>query len=747
MRHAKQTLVLVLAVLAVVSLITVGFVFNQVEQEKVRLQDDIEYRSSLLAGSLKDPIESNFTNRSDRYFQGVVEKYVDDQRIAGLMILDSTGKPVAASSNLPQDMAASGRIAADAMDESRANGDFVGSGDQKLYVFAEPLREDQAVVGALVIVQNASYIDRYVTDIWQRNVVRLLVQASLFAVAILVIMRWMVVRPLQSLLSVMQLSRGGKGQRVVGRATSPLFEPVMREFSSIQKRLTRAQAAAQDEARSSLEKLDSPWTAERLREFTKGLLKNRAIVTVSNREPYVHTKQGNKISYFVPASGVVTALEPIMAACGGTWIAHGSGDADRLVVDKEDKIAVPPDDPSYTLKRVWLSKREVDGHYVGFSNGAVWPLCHMVHTRPTFKQGDWEEYRAVNEKFAKAVLSEIKGQKSPIIIIQDYHFALLPGLIKSARPDAAVCIFWHIPWPTAEAFSICPWKKEMLEGLLGADIIGFHTQLFCNNFIQTVGKELEALVDLEQFSVTKNAHTSFVKTYPISIDFTGSPISKAEQKTRVEDSAELLEKLGVKTPFVAVGVERLDYTKGLLERMKAIELFLEKYPAYVGKFTLIQIAAPSRTSVKEYQQFEEQVIAEVERINNSFRQGSWKPILLINEHRDHEFIGRLYRAANVCMVTPLHDGMNLVAKEFVAARSDEKGVLILSQYAGAAQELRDALIINPYDGQQAAETIHTALQMTPSEQGKRMRKMRNAVKSHNVYRWSAEMLKKLAELE
>lgn len=747
MKHAKQTLVLVMAVLMIVTLITVGFVINQVEQERARLEGDIEYRSSLLAGSLKEPIEDNFTDRSEQYFQRIAERYVDDQRIAGLMIMNSSAMPLAVSSNLQHDMTTSRQIAADAMDESKANGDFVNYKGQKLYVFAEPLREGQSVVGALVVVQNASYIDRYLADIWQRNILRLVVQAVLFALALLVIMRWMVLKPLQNLLSAMQLSRIGKGTKVVGRYNSPLFEPVLQEFSSIHKKLTRAQAAAQDEARSSLEKLDAPWTAERLREFTKDLLKNRALVAVSNREPYIHTKKGNKVEFFVPASGVVTALEPIMAACGGTWIAHGSGDADRLVVDKDGKIGVPPDDPSYTLKRVWLTKKEVDGHYVGFSNGAVWPLCHMVHTRPNFRQSDWEEYRNVNEKFAKAVLAEIKGQKNPIIIIQDYHFALLPGLIKRARPDAAVCIFWHIPWPTAEAFSICPWKKEMLEGLLGADIVGFHTQLFCNNFIQTVGKELEALVELEQFSITKNGHTSFVKTYPISIDFTGSPVTKVEQETQTKEAKELLEKLGVKTRFVAVGVERLDYTKGLLERMKAIELFLEKYPDYVGEFTLIQIAAPSRTSVKEYQEFEERVAQEVERINNRFKKGGWKPIILIAEHRDHEFITKLYRGANVCLVTPLHDGMNLVAKEFIAARSDEKGVLVLSQYAGAAQELRDALIINPYDGQQGAEAIHTALQMLPAEQTKRMRKLRSAVKGHNVYRWSAEMLKKLVELE
>lgn len=748
MRHARQTLTVVLVVLVVVSTITLGFTLNQVEQEKDRLEGDIQYRSSLLASSLKEPIESNFADKSSEYLQGVVEKFVDDKRIAGLAIIDSGEEVLAVSSSLPQDISISQKIAADAMDESKPNGDFVDSNAGKLYVFAEPLRNDQSVVGALVIMQNAEYIDGYIADIWQRNLIRLAMQALLFSLAVIFILRWIVLKPLRSLVAVMQLARVGKGSAALGQASSnSIFEPVLQEFSSINKRLARAKLAAQRGARSSLEKLDSPWTAERLGEFTKDLLKNRTIVAVSNREPYVHTKEGGKIRYYVPASGVVTALEPIMAACGGMWIAHGSGDADKLVTDKEGKIKVPPDDASYTLKRVWLTETEEQGYYVGFSNSGVWPLCHMVHTRPIFKRSDWEQYQKVNEKFAHAVLEEIKGEKNPIVIIQDYHFALLPRLIKDARPDAAVCIFWHIPWPTAEAFSICPWKKEMLDGLLGADIVGFHTQLFCNNFIQTAGKELEALIDLEQFSVTKNAHTSFVKTFPISIDFVGAIPAKDELEAQKHEAIKLREQLGVKSEYLAVGVERLDYTKGILERLKAVELFLEKYPSYKGKFTLVQIAAPSRTSVKEYRDFEHRVIEEVERVNNLFKRSGWKPIILINEHRDHEFIGTLYRAANLCLVTPLHDGMNLVAKEFVAARNDDRGVLILSQYAGAAQELRDALVVNPYDGQQVAEAIHAALTMKPAEQAKRMKKMRVAIKSHNVYQWSAEILKRMAELE
>lgn len=744
MDHLKQTLAVVLVVVAIVSLVTFGFTFAQVNQEKQRFEADLEYRSSLLANTLKESIGTNLDNKQE--VQGAIDRSTNDQRIAGVGIVNNINTVVASSSRLVDDIPIAQRLAADAMDSNEANAAFTTYRGQRMHVFAEPIQNDQGVIGAVLLIQKASYIDQYVSDVWRRSLLRLTIQVIIFSLAILFVLRWLVQRPLQRLLTSVRSTKYDNTTET-GQMRSSLFAPVLQEFSSIQKSLVRAKHAAREAARTSLEKLDSPWTAERLHEFTKDLLKNRTIVAVSNREPYTHYKDGNKIRWMVPAGGVITALDPVMQACGGLWIAHGSGDADKLVTNKDDKIQVPPGEHSYTLKRVWLSKEEEQGYYEGLANGALWPLCHMVHTRPTFRQSDWEEYQKVNRKFADAVLKEIKGKKNPIVIIQDYHFALLPKLVKDSRPDAAVCIFWHIPWPNSEAFSICPWKKELLDGLLGADVIGFHTQLFCNNFIHTVSRELEALIDLEQFTVTKNGHTSFVKPFPISIDFTGRKASKKELESQATAAKQLREELGIKTTHVGVGVDRLDYTKGILERVKAIELFLEKNPRYREDFTFVQIAAPSRTSVKEYQEFDQKLTEEVERINNLFRQGTWKPIILIKEHRDRDYLEALYRAADFCLVTPLHDGMNLVAKEFIAARDDERGILILSQYAGASQELREALIVNPYDGQQTADIIRQALEMQPAEQARRMKKLRQAVKDHNVYRWSAEILKHVAELD
>lgn len=743
----KQILVAVLVIFFIVSLITVSFTFSQVSNEEARLRNDIEYRSSLLADSLKESIEPNFINKSNTYLQSVVERFADRQRIAGFAIVDNVGNIVAVSSSLPKEISDAQEIATDVMDSDTPAGDFVQFNDTKMYVFASPLHDEESVVGSLVIIQNAGYIDSRLLDIWKNNLLRLFAQSFLVSIAVLLILRWIIFVPIRSLVDSLRLTRNGttnKGRQKV--FNNPIFGPLLQEVGNMQQHLIEARIAASEEARLRLKKLDTPWTKERLKAFVSNILKDRTIFVVSNREPYIHKKDGNKIVSYVPASGMVTALEPIMQACGGMWIAHGSGNADKLVVDKRDRVEVPPNDPRYTLKRVWLTEEEEKGYYLGYSNEGIWPLCHNAHTRPVFKKSDWEQYQKVNEKFAKAMLEELKGHKNPIVLIQDFHFALLPKLIKEKRPDAIVGIFWHIPWPNEEAFSICPWKKDMLEGMLGADIIGFHTQFHCNNFIHTVGNELEALVAWDKFTITRDNHSTFIKAFPISIDFSNMTYSKEQQQQHKEEEKELLDKLGVKTPYVAVGVDRLDYTKGILERLKAIELFLTNYPSYVGKFTFIQLAAPSRTDVQEYKDFAENVDKEVERINNAFKQNGWKPIVYLPEHRGHDFINTLYRAANICLVTSLHDGMNLVSKEFVASRYDEKGVLILSQFAGSSQELRGAIIVNPYNGEQTAEAIHQALTMKESEQTRRMRRMREVIKNHNVFRWSAELLKNMVDL-
>lgn len=739
----KQIFAAVFAIVVIVSIIVIAFTINQVQEEDQRLKDNLEQRSILLVDSLKETVQPNFLSKSDQQLQKLIDKFESEERLAGMAIYDNKADTVATSSSLLTDVSKTQKIAEDAMDADKATGDFTELNNEKMYLLATPLHDGESIVGALMIAQRAGFIDTRLNEIWTTNLFRLFIQAFLISIAIILIIRWLIYEPIKSLVKFLKSARTGDfEQSSPSLPASLFFRPLIKEISNIRRSLVEARISANEEAKLGLEKLDSPWTEQRLKIFISSALKGRTIFMVSNREPYIHTKDGRHINYHIPASGMVTAIEPIMEACGGMWIAQGSGDADKLTVDENDRLRVPPDEPKYTLKRVWLSEKEEKGYYYGFCNDGIWPLCHMAYTRPTFKKEDWDEYKKVNGKFAQTILSEIKDEERPVILIQDFHLALVPRMIKNSRPDASIGIFWHIPWPNPESFSVCPWKKDIIDGMLGADLLGFHTQSHCNNFIETVSKELESLIDFEQSAITRQSHVSYVKPFPISIAFPTRSKNKLDEAGR----AKLIKNLGIKVNYIGLGVDRLDYTKGILERLKAVEIFLKKYPQYLGNFIFIQIAAPTRTKIKQYQKFTEDVEKEVERVNNLFKKKGWKPITLFKRYHSREEIDQFYQLANVCLVTSLHDGMNLVAKEFVAARSDEKGVLILSEFTGASQELKDALIINPYNGEQTADAIKIALELSPSEQTKRMKRMREVVRNHNVYRWSMELLKTIINI-
>jgi trehalose-6-phosphate synthase len=482
------------------------------------------------------------------------------------------------------------------------------------------------------------------------------------------------------------------------------------------------------------------WTKERLEEVARTRLGGARLVVVANREPYLHVHDGDGIRCERPVSGLTTALDPVMRACGGVWVAHGSADADSAVTDEHGRIEVPPEKPAYTLRRVWLTREEEQGYYYGFANEGLWPLCHIVHARPIFRPEDWRQYEAVNAKFADAVLEVIAETDDPAVLIQDYHFALLPRLIKEKRPDAHVALFWHIPWPNAEAFGICPWQTEILDGMLGADLVGFHTQFHCNNFLETVDRVVEARIDWEAFSVARNQRVTLVKPFPISVAprFVDEPPSTSR--------AALMAELGIDVEFLGVGVERIDYTKGLPERFAAIRRFFAQHPEYRGRVTFAQLAAPSRSRITRYRALEEELDQLAGQINGELGSGSWRPIVLLKGHHDHRDVWPFYRWADFVMVTSLHDGMNLVAKEFVSVRDDGDGVLILSRFTGAARELRDALLVNPYDVDEMAEAIRSAIEMSPGDRRSRMARMRQTVREHNIYRWAGLLLGELARL-
>ena len=582
-----------------------------------------------------------------------------------------------------------------------------------------------------------------ISFLWTDPVARVLLEIALIAVVALGLVRWSVMGQLRRTVGWLQAHRLGTAGSIpldVGRFFRPLFQEVVHLISSLET----ARARAEEEARLR-NAAAFRWTAERLRAHVRNRIDGHPLIVVSNREPYMHVHRPKGIEVLVPASGLVTALEPVLRACDGTWVADGSGDADREVVDDHDRLRVPPDHPEYTLRRVWLTAEEEEGYYYGFANEGLWPLCHIAHTRPLFRESDWAAYRTANRRFAEAVIEEVAGAPGPVILVQDYHFALLPRMIKNVRPDARVGLFWHIPWPNPEAFGIIPWQGDVLDGMLGADLIGFHTQAHCNNFLETVDRAFESKIDREQFNVRRHGHVTHVHPFPISVAPPASP-SDAQLRSQAELRTALLQTHGVSADWMGVGVDRVDYTKGIVERLRGIERFFEKWDRYVGRFTFVQIGAPSRTRIKRYQDLLDEVTAEAERINTRFARSGWRPIVLLTRHHDHKEIAPYYRGADLCLVTALHDGMNLVAKEFVTSRDDDDGVLVLSQFAGASRELPDALIVNPYDIEQLADTIRVALEMDPAEERARMTRMRRIVLENNVYRWAANLIGELAEI-
>jgi alpha,alpha-trehalose-phosphate synthase [UDP-forming] len=487
-----------------------------------------------------------------------------------------------------------------------------------------------------------------------------------------------------------------------------------------------------------------PCDPDSLRTIVAAQLGRGKLIVVSNREPYVHSRQGDAIRVTAPAGGLVTALDPVMRTCGGTWIAHGSGDADRAVVDAGDRVAVPPDRPRYALRRVWLTEEEEQAYYYGFANQALWPLMHVAYTRPRFKVEHWRAYQAVNQRFADAVLTEA-GDEPAWVFVQDYHFALLPRMVKERRPDLFVAHFWHIPWPNPEIFAVCPWAEEVVAGLLGNDLLGFHTPFHCNNFLGTVKRTVEAIVDHDDGVALRQGHRTTVRAYPISVDIDTISADARSCETAM-NAAHLREELGLSGQMIGVGVDRVDYTKGIPERLQAIDRLLEKYPDYLGRFTFLQIGPESRVGIEEYKELNAEIDQIAGEVNARHGRDGWLPIRVLKGNYPQSDLIGLYLIADLCIVSSLHDGMNLVAKEFVSARPDGNGALLLSRFTGAARELDAAIMINPYDSERFADAIREALEMPPEERQRRMEAMRTVVGENNIYDWAVHVVTDIRRL-
>jgi trehalose 6-phosphate synthase len=714
-----------------------GFAYFQIQEERRRLVNDLERRAYLLGAGLDEAVEPAVTRGSTAAVERLVKKFSTPHR--RIAVYDRFAGLIAATPDLAPVLPPSLPEIGATITSGTVQKGFREISHRKTYVYATPLHREDRPTGALAIFLDASHLDAAEWELWRDNAVRFLVLALVISAITFLIVRITLTKPMARMAEWTKTLRTGTSVLPSEVPDASLFGPLALEVSGLARSLYRARAAAEEEAALRL-KGETIWTEERLKQFVNLRLGGRPLFVVSNREPVSHVWRGGQIQAQTPASGLVTALEPVMRACGGVWVAHGSGDADRETADANGRLALPPDDARYTLRRVWLSKEEEEGYYYGFANEGLWPLCHIVHTRPLFRPDDWAHYRGVNEKFAAALLVELEGTEAPMVLIQDYHFGLLPALIKAERPDARVAIFWHIPWPNFEAFGICPWQDEVLLGMLGADLVGFHTQYYCNNFLETVERAIEARTDWEHFSVTRGQRVTYVKPFPISVapEFVEDPPSVSRQ--------DLLEELGISAEFLGVGVERVDYTKGLPERFRALGRFFERYPEYRERVVFVQLAAPSRSRIRRYQELQVEVDEVIQEVNRKLQTRSWRPILYLQRHHEHREIWAFYRHADFCMVTSLHDGMNLVAKEFVSVRDDRDGALILSRFTGASRELRDALLVNPYDLDEMAEAIRAALEMPPEERRSRMARMRQEVREHNIYRWAGFLLNELARI-
>lgn len=728
----RQALRFVVGLLLGLALLTWGTSIIVERTTTTWLKKDVRLRAEVILSGARPALVANWRPEARPVLRNMLAEITRDERILAAAACNPDMTMLAGTADFPTKFGCSqtGKLlshtedgSAEAWSSSHEVGSMRGG---SVLVSVMPVIDSGQPLGFIVLVHDLSYAERRGAST-QQFVLGTFAFITIAAAGITLLAARLSWRSWSE--ELRRLARGGAPKQAE-------FRPILRDVRELVDRIM---------VEKETEMEGGAWTPQRLKLTLLRHLQGEKVVIVANREPYVHERQADgSIKVVHPASGLVTALEPVMRACSGVWIAHGGGSADRETADQRSRIQVPPGENSYLVRRVWLSKEEENGYYYGFSNEGLWPLCHVAHARPIFRIADWKHYQAVNERFANAVCEEVDSD-DPIIMIQDYHFALAPQLIRERLPRATVIMFWHIPWPNSELLGICPWRRELLEGMLGNSILGFHTQFHCNNFLDSVDRYLEARIDREQNAVVRQGRPTLIRPYPISLEWPVHWVNDAPSPA--DCRASVLAELGLRPDaLIGIGVDRLDYTKGVEERFLAVERLLERFPAFRGRFSFIQLAAPSRTLIDRYRHLNESVEQLAARINERFGQGDYRPIILRRSHHEPPTVFRYYRAADICYVSSLHDGMNLVAKEFVAARDDERGVLILSQFTGAARELTEALVVNPYDIEESSLALATGLNMSLDEQRERMRSMRAFLAEFNVYRWAGRMLVDAARL-
>ena len=742
----KRVLLFILPILIIISLAFTLFGFFQVRFEEEKLTDDLKRKAKSVAESMELSVKHVLLANDLKNANYLAEKFETRERLQGCVIYDKNGNIIALTKRFADWKEKSKPYIEGIITDKFPRGELEKFKEYEVYSYILPIIDDQGqLLGMVEVIHDTSYVFSRLTELWRRISSTLIILVIVIFILAILLHRQIFALPVQRLTDWFKFFQRGETDKAHPIREKGDLGKLASEVEQVALSLRVARRTISDEAQVRLGK-EEIWTEAKLRDLIRAKLGEKALFVVSNREPYMHTIDDTTglEKCIRPASGVVTAIHPILAACGGTWIAHGSGNADRKFVNSKDKLGVPPEDNRYILKRVWLNKEEEQGYYYGFSNEGLWPLCHNTHTRPVFKESDWRMYKEVNQKFADSVLNELPAS-SPFIFIQDYHFTLLPKIIKDKRPDAKIALFWHIPWPTPDAFSICPYRKEILEGMLGCDLIGFHVQNHCNNFLDTINRLLESRVDTEKFSVIRSGKETFVRAFPISINARiGDGSFKADLIRQVE---KLKKEFELENKIIAVGVDRIDYTKGIVERILAIDRFLDKYPEYKKKFVFIQLAAPSRTHIKRYHDLIGEIDELVEKINWKHLDGNWKPLIYLKQHFSQNDIQPYYKLGDICIVSSLHDGMNLVAKEYVVEKDDLSGVLILSQFTGASRELTDAILVNPYSIEEFADSIKLAIQMPKEEKQRRMENMRKVIAENNIYRWAGNIITELTALK
>ena len=740
----KRILLFILPILIIVTAAFVVFGTLQVRSEEQKLMDELKRKAKAVAESIDLSAKYILLHNDLKGAQALVEKFQARERLQGCALYDNAGEIFAITERFADWREKEKPYIKDILAEKTPRGELENFKEYSVYAYAVPIFDNEnGILGIAEVIYDTSFVFATLTELWERINVTLIILVFCILIIAFFIQRQIFVLPVQRLTEWFTHFQKGETDEMLSVKGKDELGKLANEVEQVALNLRVARRAISDEASARIRKEDI-WTEARLRDLIRAKLGDNALFVVSNREPYMHVtvEPAGKPKCIRPASGVVTAINPILYACGGVWVAHGSGDADRQFTNSKNKLGVPPEDNRYILKRVWLDKEEEAGYYYGFANEGLWPLCHITHTRPAFRETDWQMYKKVNQKFADSVLEELP-QKSPLIFIQDYHFTLLGKMIKEKRPDAAIALFWHIPWPNHEVFSICPYQQEILDGMLACDIIGFHVPYHCNNFLETANRLLECRIDTEKSSIIRAGKETFIRSFPISIDTHFSDKASAESQDYINT---IRDEYALNDKIIALGVERIDYTKGIIERVLAIDRFLEKYPQYRNKFVFIHLAAPSRTHIKRYHDLVSEIDELVERINWKHFDGAWKPIIYLKRHFSADEIKPFYALADLCIVSSLHDGMNLVAKEYISARKDSSGALVLSRFTGAARELTDAVQINPYAIEDFADKIKFAIEMPPDEKQRRMRNMRDIVRENNIYRWAASIITELTAL-